>query len=418
MPPLAGSGFAGTAGSVPDARFRARQRRDDAASTRPGARTRKNERLTARTLGPGRGGAGWAPGIIADARAQSCSRPALARPSGELDCVAGQGSGAAGGAEPLVQHRWGCWLYISIPKHNHTRECTGKPFARDGLKPAQILGWQTLDSAYRQWIDSRYGIRKRVVRTDLRRRDHAPAGAAGAAGRAGLPWCLCRWDADDRIPAPSGPVANVPGSRARLGVRTHCGLYCGLSLSAGLGGAQVDGPGPDQHSDRPVLASVIRHRRPEISREVWVCDPPANLPAAPPSSQGLESPSWSPGQGCLDSGRGSLVSVLPRSSGPGANCLSIAGCPMPLSPEPMTAASSRAVRQQTFLRTILRTCSPEGSAEPKPGAGARLSWQCRERVAPFRTPPGRCSLHGANRAGCPSRSSRYTGVERAPLQPS
>ena len=44
---------------------------DGASAARPGARTRKNERLTVRSLGPGRGGAGRAPCIIADARARS-----------------------------------------------------------------------------------------------------------------------------------------------------------------------------------------------------------------------------------------------------------------------------------------------------------------------------------------------------------
>jgi hypothetical protein len=72
-------------------------------------------------------------------------------------------------------------LSFNIATDHHAR-CTGKPCCGVRLKPAAIRDWQSLDLVYRQRIDSRYGIRKRVVRTDLRRRDHEPAGAAGAAG--------------------------------------------------------------------------------------------------------------------------------------------------------------------------------------------------------------------------------------------
>ena len=97
VPPLAGSGFAGTAGSVPDARCRAASAPGWRSGARPGARTRKNERLTARTLGPGRGGAGWVLGIIADARARSAAGRLWLDPLGRWTALLVRGAGLPAG---------------------------------------------------------------------------------------------------------------------------------------------------------------------------------------------------------------------------------------------------------------------------------------------------------------------------------
>ena len=111
VPPLAGSGFAEAAGSVPDARCRA-----------PGG-ARRAPRAPAEVRGRGGREAArpgpWArAGAARDGRRASslmrrrCPAPAgfALDPLGRLGLRCCQGSEGAGGAVPLVQHRWGCRL--------------------------------------------------------------------------------------------------------------------------------------------------------------------------------------------------------------------------------------------------------------------------------------------------------------------
>src|SRR4051812_43612598 len=50
-----------------------------------------------------------------------------------------QGSGAAGGAMPLVQHRWGCGLYLSRSKQIAARGVPENPFVAMGRNPRQTV---------------------------------------------------------------------------------------------------------------------------------------------------------------------------------------------------------------------------------------------------------------------------------------
>jgi hypothetical protein len=195
-------------------------------------------------------------------------------------------------------------------------------------------------------------------------------------------------------------------------------------------------PPPAQTSEEPKLtvlariSTAIAQYLPQPSATTGLksrARPGVRTPCEPPPLRAWRAQAGRQGKAALAAGEGRSFASLPRSSDPGANCHSIAGFPMPLPPEPMTAASSRAVRQQTFrlarassrVRThrepCCEPCSPEGSAEPRPGARARLPRQCQERVAPFHMSPGRCSLNRDKRDGCPSRSSRYTGVGALPF---
>ena len=99
-------GFAEAAGSVPDARCRGPAAPKRCGRDPPRWRDEGDERPAAPPLGPGRGGAGSAPGIIADARMRL--RPAgLGSALGGMDCVAVRGARVPDGAVPLVQQRWG-----------------------------------------------------------------------------------------------------------------------------------------------------------------------------------------------------------------------------------------------------------------------------------------------------------------------
>ena len=181
-------------------------------------------------------------------------------------------------------------------------------------------------------------------------------------------------------------------------MRTLCVPACVLSLSAGLGGAQADGPGPDQRSDRPGLAPG--HPPPPARDLARVC-------GANPSSQDLEGQSWSPGQGCPRR-RQPFHYGLPYACAAGADSRTL----VPRRPS---------VNVPGYARdgAGAHPCAPPlsrglGRAQGRaPGQGFLGS--DGRGVAPFACPPGRCSLHRDNRDGCPSRSSRYTGVGALPF---
>ena len=158
------------------------------------------------------------------------------------------------------------------------------------------------------------------------------------------------------------------------------------------------------------------------------CEPIGNSPANPHPISGPGAPKLVARAGpSRQPERIDRPSPLPWSVTPGADGLSMTGCPMPLppgcrSPQPRPAPSVRkrsGLRARSGVRTHREPCcepsSLEGPAEPTPGVRARLPWQRRRRGRlAFAYAPACCS-HPADPSRIARTCRRMFGIDPRPI---